>query len=95
MGDPVSTMLIGGTILGAVIGSQQKQPNPGSPPPVIQPPAMQSAKTPDQAAVRQRGTNIGDMGGGAITDPNNTLLTGPGGVDNNKLNLGKNVALGA
>lgn len=67
---------------------------PDIPKPAAQPQAPQSqvAKTPDAATVS------GDMAGqgqaGGAPGVAQTMLTGPGGVDPNTLNLGKNTLLG-
>ena len=73
---------------------QQQQQAAIAPPPAPEPPPPlpQGSKAPDVNVVRR--ANAGAEGGG-VNSPNNTLLTGPSGVSNDLLSLGKNTLLGA
>lgn len=62
-------------------------PTPAAP---IAPP--QAAKSPDVNAIQ---TQANTPGGGVNSGPASTLLTGPSGVDNSQLNVGKGGLLGA
>ena len=70
--------------------------SPSPPQPVVQPPAAppQQAQAPDVAVVKDK-VNKDRAGGMAASSPNNTMLTGPAGVDPTVLALGKNTLLGA
>lgn len=57
-----------------------------SPAPVKQPPAERAEKVATVAAVQSKSS--------PMIGPPATLLTGPGGVPNDKLNLGRNNLLG-
>lgn len=54
---------------------------------VAAPPQSQASRQPDQSAARSAGAR---MAGGTSS----TMLTGPGGVQPNLLNIGKNTLLG-
>ena len=72
-------------------GGGKSAPTPAPPPP---PPApMQEAKAPDVEVAKDKIKNR-MAGGMAASSPNNTMLTGPSGVDATTLALGTNTLLG-
>jgi hypothetical protein len=79
----VATAVIGSVLSSAMAPKQQSAPAIAPPAP-----APQAAKTPEVAQVA-RDTSASAAGGEA-----STLLTGLGGVDPKKLNLGANTLLG-
>lgn len=64
---------------------------PPPPPPPVAPP--EPAKAPDVDVAKDKVKNR-MAGGMAASSPNNTMLTGPVGVDPNSLAVGKNTLLG-
>lgn len=56
--------------------------------------APQASKTPTTDVFRQNNTPSAAARAGLGATPSDTMLTGPGGVDNSSLNLGKNTLLG-
>jgi hypothetical protein len=72
-------------------GGGGKSSSPPPPPPPAPPP--QQAQAPDVAVARDKVKNR-MAGGMAASSPNNTMLTGPEGVDPTALALGKNTLLG-
>jgi hypothetical protein len=94
-GISAGTMLAiaGGAVAGMAVSSMMAPDGsqmPGAPPTPEKPPQM--GKAPDPAAVRKK------VAGSAITGPaagnSSTFLTGPSGVDDTLLNLGKNTLMG-
>lgn len=75
------------TIYSAYAATQNKLPAPPAP---IPPP--QASLAPGVQAVRQQVAGMGQAGGSPGVGQ--TLLTGPGGVDPSKLNLGRATTLG-
>lgn len=97
MGTAVSAVQAAG--LGATLGStllggqgEEKQPAQQAVQQTPTVPESQAAKAPTSTSIQQGVLGIGQAGGapGAAS----TLLTGPGGIDPSKLNLGKNTLLG-
>ena len=77
-----------GLIAGSMINAKKAQPNlPDAPAPIEKPPALQSAVMPDQAALRESQDQLSSSG-------DETLLTGPRGIDPSMLNLGRAKLLG-
>lgn len=76
----------GGMLASTMLSPKPKMPNVPAP---EKPP--NASKAPEMQGVRRQnaGAELGPAG------VNNTLLTGPGGVGNDSLNLGKNTLLGA
>ncbi len=76
-------------LVGGVLGAQV----PEAPAPPVLPPQAQAAQAPDEQARRSsQKAAAGPVG--ATAAPTGTMLTGPGGVTNDLLNLGKNSLLG-
>ena len=89
--DPV-TATIGSAVLGGLFGMMNQ---PDTPTPAAVTPAPQAASAPDANTVRQSNTNGGAGAGGAGSGPASTLLTGPNGIDPNKLTLGSTLLTGS
>lgn len=66
---------------------------PGTTQPAVKPPTPQAAAMPDEVN-RRKGVQA-MMPGGMAGESMNTLLTGPGGISNSALTLGKSTLLGA
>jgi hypothetical protein len=91
MCDPVS---LGVGLLGAV-ASQALTPKAPKMPQAPKPEAPpQAAQAPDEAARRASAGAALTPGASGGPGASSTLLTGPSGVSNDLLNLGKNVLLG-
>lgn len=87
-----------GSIAGAVV-SKAITPKPPQPeqaaaavPPPEPPPAPQATKNPVTPALARKANAAAE--GGGPNSPNNTLLTGPSGVSNDLLQLGRATLLG-
>lgn len=85
-----------GSIAGAVVSKaitpkpqQQQQAAPPAPEPA---PAPQATKNPVTPALARKANAAAE--GGGPNSPNNTLLTGPSGVSNDLLQLGRATLLG-
>lgn len=96
-------MCTGAEIAGLVLGgistvSLLSQGKPKAPEPVAmaEPPAPepppQAAKVPDQAAIKRK--NASTALTGPLVGAAGTALTGPSGIEDNMLNLGRNTKLG-
>lgn len=81
----IETALLGGL---ALAGKLLKPVMPPPPPNPAAPP--QASKAPNAQGIKRQNAEA-EAAGGA----NNTLLTGPGGISTDLLNLGKNTLLGA
>lgn len=79
-----------GALASVYTASQSGKNQPPMPTPPQAPVASQAALTPEQGTVKR---NIRGVGSGAGADP--TLLTGPGGVPNDLLTLGRSTLLGS
>lgn len=84
--NPLSLLIsIGGSLLSSAL-SNKGDKQESKPTPVAKPP--QEAKAPNAQAIRKENM------GAAQAGPASTLLTGPEGVPNSDLNLGRNNLLG-
>lgn len=84
--DPVS--MIASIVIGQAVSGLLAPKKQDAPAPQAAAPAPQASKTPEVAAVQRQTAD-------AAGTENSTLLTGLGGVDPKKLNLGGNTLLGA
>ncbi len=91
-----------GLVGSSLFGGKQEQPAmPAAPvlPPQAQaapvlPPQAQAAQAPDEQARRASQRSAGPVGPAGGAAASGTMLTGPGGITNDLLNLGKNSLLG-
>lgn len=88
IGDVVSAVV--SPIMGAVMPQADAPPPPAAP---VLPPQAQAAQAPDEQARRASQRASGPTGP-ATAAAAGTMLTGPGGITNDLLNLGKNSLLG-
>ena len=77
-------------VAGALVASSQKAPEP--PPPQAPTPPPQPSQAPDANAALSQARGMGQ--GGGAPGVAQTFLTGPGGVDQSTLQLGKTTLLG-
>lgn len=97
VGEHATTALTVGSLLGSAIGigggsGATPEPTSGTQPGVL-PQVEQPGTTPDAGSIAKN--NTAAMGpGGSLAGNGSTFLTGPAGVDPNKLSLGKATLLG-
>lgn len=84
--------LLASALAGAAVASAKKTPKIGDPTAPEKPPEPAVAKAPSAADARTGVAGAGQSGGAPGIAQ--TMLTGAGGVDPNKLTLGKSTLLG-
>lgn len=91
-GVEIAGLVLGGLSAAKSLSSPKESASsqPAAPPAVEPPPA--AAKTPDQPLLKRK--NAATALTGPMAGPASTMLTGPAGIADNMLNLGKNDKLG-